>query len=119
MNHLRIVLHSFVCDAPARAIIKCTKMHSGYSSCEKCDQHGEWAGKVIFSCSAGNLRIDEGFVNRIDDGHHLPDKDSPLDKSLEQHSTVITPTATEFGENSTNSKCIYAINSLLIATCDD
>jgi hypothetical protein len=46
--HIPYVVHSFVCDAPARAFVKCIKMHSGYSSCEKCDQHGEWDTKVIF-----------------------------------------------------------------------
>lgn len=72
-KHLNIKLHTFVCDAPARAFIKCIKMHSGYSSCEKCDQHGEWAGGVIFVCTPGNLRTDEGFLDRVDDDHHQPD----------------------------------------------
>jgi len=51
-----VKLHSFVCDAPARAFIKCTKLHSGYSSCERCDQHGEWCGKVIFSSTGLEIR---------------------------------------------------------------
>jgi len=78
MNHVSIKLHSFVCDAPARAFLKCIKLHSGYSSCEKCDQHGEWLGKVIFSSTEGSLRTDELFRNRTDDGHHLPLLESPL-----------------------------------------
>lgn len=75
---IRVVVHSFVCDAPARAFVKCVKMHSGYSSCEKCDQRGEWDKKVIFTCQEGKLRTDEGFVNRTDEDHHLPNKISPL-----------------------------------------
>lgn len=35
-----VKVHSFVCDAPARAFIKCIKTHSGYYSCDKCTQSG-------------------------------------------------------------------------------
>ena len=73
-----VKLHSFVCNAPARAFIKCTKLHSGYSSCERCDQHGEWCGKVIFSSTACTARTDHSFRNQTDDGHHLPGVTSPL-----------------------------------------
>jgi hypothetical protein len=78
VNQLRVKLHSFVCDAPARSFVKCVKSHSGYSSCEKCDQHGDWAGKVVFTCVSGNLRTDEQFSNKVDEDHHLPGKISPL-----------------------------------------
>lgn len=37
----------FVCDAPARAFITCTKSHTGYYSCSKCCE-GEWDGRVVF-----------------------------------------------------------------------
>lgn len=77
-KHLHVVVDNFVCDAPARAFVKCIKMHSGYSSCEKCDQHGEWDKKVIFECEQGNLRTDEQFKCRTDEDHHLRDKISPL-----------------------------------------
>jgi len=57
-RHYNIKIHSFVCDAPARAFIKCIKSHSGYSSCEKCTQHGEYMGKVIFLCVSSPLHTD-------------------------------------------------------------
>jgi len=47
-NRYPVVIHSFVCDAPARAFIKGIKCHSGYSSCDKCTVHGEYTGKIIF-----------------------------------------------------------------------
>lgn len=31
----RIGVHSYICDAPAKAFKKCTRSHSGYSSCDK------------------------------------------------------------------------------------
>ena len=78
VSRVHIKLLNFVCDAPARAFVKCTKLHSGYSSCEKCDQRGEWAGKVIFTPTAGCLRTDEQFRSKADDGHHLHNITSPL-----------------------------------------
>ena len=30
----------FICDAPARSFIKCTKGHSGFGSCDKCEVRG-------------------------------------------------------------------------------
>ncbi len=47
-KQLAIKIHSFICDAPARAFVKGIKCHSGYSSCEKCIQTGDYVGKVIF-----------------------------------------------------------------------
>ena len=39
---LKVVVKAFVCDAPARAFLKCIKSHSGYDSCERCEEHGEY-----------------------------------------------------------------------------
>ena len=64
-------LHSFVCDAPARAYVKGVKQHSGYSSCEKCNIHGDYVGKVIFPNNEFNLRSDASFLAMSDPDHHL------------------------------------------------
>lgn len=76
-NWYPVVIHSFVCDAPARAFIKGIKCHSGYSSCEKCTAHGEYAGKVIFPLTDAPLRTDESFNARTDEDHHA--RACPLD----------------------------------------
>ena len=66
-----LVLDAIICDAPARAFIKGVKSHSGYHSCERCIQQGEWNGRVYFSASTAHLRTDESFNKMLDDDHHI------------------------------------------------
>lgn len=63
-------IHSFICDTPARAFIKCTKSHTGYSSCDKCIVEGEYLGRMIFSGTTSPRRTDESFRLQIDEDHH-------------------------------------------------
>jgi len=69
-KHYTFNIHSFVCDAPARAFIKGIKGHSGYNACEKCVQVGEYHGKVIFPVMDAPLRTDAAFDARADEDHH-------------------------------------------------
>ncbi|XP_018006732.2 uncharacterized protein LOC108664619 [Hyalella azteca] len=68
LNHqdvqLKIVLGAFICDAPARAFLKCIKGHNAYYSCERCIAKGTWAGRVVFNLPVSglcSLRTDEEF----------------------------------------------------------
>lgn len=73
----RIKIHSFICDAPARAFIKCTKSHTGYSSCDRCTAIGEYySGRVIFDAKSSPLRTNTSFREQHDEDHHLGE--SPL-----------------------------------------
>ena len=69
-THFDVRIHSFVCDAPARAFLKNIKSHSGYSSCEKCTEQGIYSGKVIFPLSDAPPRSDESFARGDDEEHH-------------------------------------------------
>ena len=61
---ITVSIKCFVCDAPARAFLKCVVNRTGYSSCERCKIKGEWNGRVTFNGnSAQKLRIDEKFNN--------------------------------------------------------
>lgn len=42
-----VKIYNFICDAPARAFIKCIKIHTGYASCEKCTEYGKYANKLF------------------------------------------------------------------------
>lgn len=67
-----VSIHSFVCDAPARAFIKCVKSHGGYSACEKCVEEGEYyKGRVVFPGIKSALRTDKSFREQFDERHHL------------------------------------------------
>lgn len=77
-QHFSCELYAIICDAPARAFLKCIKTHCGYNSCERCSQHGEWCGKVIFPELSAELRTDSNFRSRQFPNHHSRTTMSPL-----------------------------------------
>lgn len=71
-KYFNIKIHSFVCDAPARAYIKQIKNHNGYSCCEKCEENGTYFEKRIILRSTNAIkRTDESFVLQRDEDHHI------------------------------------------------
>lgn len=65
-------IHSFVCDAPAHAFIKCVKSPGGYSCCDKCTVEGDYINKrVIFNSMSSPARTDELFLLQNDEEHHV------------------------------------------------
>lgn len=75
-TNFQISVHSFVCDAPARAYLKCVKGHTGYSACDKCEEVGEFHGRVVLLSTKSVRRTDESFKLKSDEDYHL--SDSPL-----------------------------------------
>ncbi len=69
-------LSALVCDTPARAFVKCVRGHGAYHGCDKCEQHGEYAGRVIYPETAAALRTDASFALMSDKQHHI--EQSPL-----------------------------------------
>ena len=45
---LRVRIHAFILDAPAKAYILCVKNHNGYFNCTKCKIEGTAFGKTIY-----------------------------------------------------------------------
>jgi len=66
-----VCIHSFVCDAPARAYVKNVKSYSGYYGCDRCVQHGKWENKVTFPETDARLRSDIEFSEMSQEEHHL------------------------------------------------
>lgn len=74
-----VKIHAFVCDAPARAYIKCIKGHTAYFGCERCTQKGAYSAldrKIIFDSHDSPLRTDEDFRSFAQEHHHH--SESPL-----------------------------------------
>ena len=67
----KIVVHAVICDAPAKAFVKCVKSYSGYSGCDKCCQRGVWNRKMTFPEIDCCLRTDESFHSMMDKDLHL------------------------------------------------
>jgi len=100
-----IKIHSFVCDAPARAFLKGIKSHSGYAACEKCTEHGEYLGKVIYPGTNAPLRTNVAFDEMADEEHHLePCPLKPLSVGY----------VTEFGLDYMHLVCLGVVRRLLL-----
>ncbi|CAH0559280.1 unnamed protein product [Brassicogethes aeneus] len=64
-------IKAFICDVPAKAFIRCTKGHTGFSSCTKCKQRGEYiVNTVCFPRMSDEERTNEDFLLQVDKLHH-------------------------------------------------
>lgn len=70
-SQFAVTVHSFVCDTPARAMVKNIKGPTGYFGCDKCETHGEWNGKVTFVEADAQRRTDVRFDELANEDHHL------------------------------------------------
>lgn len=67
----------FVCDAVARAYIRCVMGATSHHGCERCEQEGYTIDHVcVFGTVSGRLRTDQSFRDQRDADHH--DGISPL-----------------------------------------
>ena len=70
-RQLKISVKTIICDAPARAMVKCTKNFSGYYGCDKCTQKGYYSGRIIYpSFEAITARTDDSFRRQAQPEHH-------------------------------------------------
>uniref|UniRef100_A0ABD2XJY6 Transposase domain-containing protein n=1 Tax=Trichogramma kaykai TaxID=54128 RepID=A0ABD2XJY6_9HYME len=71
-----VELMCFICDMPARAMIKCTKGHTGFEACERCTVHEYKDGSTIYPVDQCIKRSDESFRKQVYPHHH--NSTSPL-----------------------------------------
>lgn len=68
---IEVPIRCIVCDALARAMVKNVKLNSGYSGCDKCNQYGEYVGRVTYQeIEDQELRTDTAFRDQLDKEHH-------------------------------------------------
>lgn len=68
---ITVNINAFICDAPAKAFVTCTKGHNAYFGCGKCSQEGEYVEhRVTFPEMNAPLRTDESFRLRLNEEHH-------------------------------------------------
>jgi hypothetical protein len=67
---LQCVIKYCVCDAPAKSMVKCTKLYSGYYGCDKCSQRGEYIGRMTYPICDAPSRTDECFRQQSNAEHH-------------------------------------------------
>ncbi|VEN37174.1 unnamed protein product [Callosobruchus maculatus] len=71
-EHVNVKLRCIICDAPAKSFIMKIKGHTGYHSCTKCTQEGEYQkGRVCFPEISFTKRSDESFIAQTDEDYHL------------------------------------------------
>jgi len=70
----KVSINVFVCDAPAKAFILKIKGHSGFYSCTRCTQEGEYfKNRVCFPYSKDKSgeRTHEDYLNKLNKEHHV------------------------------------------------
>lgn len=73
-NKYKVSIKAILCDAPAKSFITYTKGHTGYFSCTKCIQEGDFImNRVTFPETNNILRTDDSFKNRTQIEHHTGD----------------------------------------------
>ena len=76
-----VAVKAVVCDAPARATIKCTKQFMARFGCDQCEKRGEHDGKrmVWVGCEGVVPRTNESFRAKRQPEYHLGDgRNTPL-----------------------------------------
>lgn len=69
---MKIYIHFFICDTPARVFVKCTKGHDGYNACERCIAYGQRINrKIVYPETNCRERTDENFRSMEFPDHHI------------------------------------------------
>jgi hypothetical protein len=68
-HHVRVLVKGYICDAPARALVKCVHPYNAKFGCDRCQQEGVWRGRMVYPELESPLRTDSNFYNAINNEH--------------------------------------------------
>ncbi|KAF0757399.1 Uncharacterized protein FWK35_00026112, partial [Aphis craccivora] len=73
-----VCIRVFCCDAPAKSYILKTKGHSGFHSCSRCEQEGEYLlNRVCFPYlkpeKRPSIRTHQNYLTKLSEDHHVGD----------------------------------------------
>ncbi|XP_065671445.1 uncharacterized protein LOC136089405 [Hydra vulgaris] len=110
-KQLQVTIKAFVCDAPARAFVKCIIGHSGYHSCERCIAVGAQKDGVRLLKTTALLCTDMAFKNNLykKEGHQL--------ESLSLFVQLSFPMVTGFPLDYMHLVCLGVVKKPLINWC--
>lgn len=70
-QHMKVIIKGFICDAPAKSFLMNVKGHTGYYSCTKCKQQGEWINhRMTFPANDACQRTHAEFLRQEDEDFH-------------------------------------------------
>ena len=101
-----VILEALVCDAPARAFLKCIKGHNSYEACERCVIKGVHSdNRMVFTHDDCASRTDEAF-SRVEYINHQTTASPLIDAGL--------PCVTSFVLDYMHLVCLGVVKRLLI-----
>ncbi len=48
-NQVLVTVRAFICDVPARTLLKCIYLQTSYCNCEQCIAKGHWCNRVVLN----------------------------------------------------------------------
>lgn len=69
-RQLDVDVHSFICDAPAKCLLKGTVQYNGYYGCDRCEQKGVYDGRMTYPETSYVLRSNQSFRSQTNKEHH-------------------------------------------------
>jgi len=77
----KVSIFVFSCDTPAKSFLLKTKGHSGFNSCNRCVQEGDYINNRVcfpFQKDPSTKRTHENYVNKTYDDHHVSNEISNI-----------------------------------------
>ncbi|XP_077518709.1 uncharacterized protein LOC144128830 [Amblyomma americanum] len=100
----KVVLRAILCDPPAKAFVKATKLFSGYYGGDKCCTKGVYLGRITHQSMDSPLRTDQAFADQTQAEHH---------KGISPLTSIGIPMVTRFPLDYMHLVCLGVVRKLI------